>query len=235
MKKTYYIYLTVLVLIVVTLILIIHLQKIVPNTTYYYSSYNQYSNNGNDNNIVTGAEMTLLSHVILAKNINGVGFDTTPIVSGDIIYVGVMNQSNTTGALYAIKRSNFKVLWHDQLPNWVMTNPVVVPTQDMVYVGTGNSIKYDLKNKAVLYRGLGPNAMYGINLETGKIMWKYSTPGEDMPTPVYKNGIIYFANGNKKFYALSASSGKLLWSINLGSIVSMSSKAPVILGKLSFH
>ncbi len=223
MKKYFYLYLSFLVVVIIVLLLIIHNTRIIPNTTYYYSSYDQYSDNGKDNNIVSGSEKTRLSQVLLSRNIHGEGFDTTPIVSGDIIYVGVMNKSNNTGGLFAIKRSNFKILWHDNLPNWVMTNPVVIPTENMVYIGTGNSMKYKMNGKKVLYRGLGSNSMYGINLETGKIIWQYNTLGEDMPTPVYNNGVVYFANGNKDFYALSALSGNLLWKLNIGSIVSMSS------------
>ncbi len=228
-KKLYIFYFFALVLIVIAVIVNLNTNTVKPDTTYYYNSYNQYSNNGKDNNITNGSEKTLISKVILEKNINALGFDTTPIVSGDIIFVGTMNKSDMGGSLYAIKRISGNILWNDNFSNWIMTNPVVVPSKDMVFVGSGNSINYsNINNTKVLYRGTGNNYIYGINLETGKIIWKYKTLGEDMPTPIYNDGVLYFANGNREFYALNSSNGKKLWSINIGSIVSMSS--PVLIG-----
>ncbi len=224
-KKTKYI--GIVLVIIIAIIVIVIIQKntpIKPLTTYSYGNYNQYSNDGDNNNVTTEIKNNFISKVIKAKNINGFGFDTTPIISGDSIYIGTMNKSNMTGNLLSVNRFNFNVNWNDHFSNWVMTNPVVVASKSMVYIGTGNSIKYKLDSKGnVLYRGLGSNYIYGISIDTGKIMWKYKTPGEDMPTPVYSNNTLYFANGNKEFYALNAQTGKLEWKINIGSIVSMSS------------
>ncbi len=228
-KRTYLFYFFALVVLIIFSISYVLHNKVKPATTYYYKSYNQYSNNGKDNNVVTGSKKTLLSKVILSKNINSLGFDTTPIVSGDMEYVGTMNRTTLTGGLYAIKRTTGKVAWHDNFSNWIMTNPVVVPSKNMVFVGSGNSKHYgNIKNTNTLYRGTGNNYIYGINITNGKVIWKYKTLGENMPTPIYKNGILYFVNGNRKFYALNSTTGKLLWSISTGSIVSMSS--PVLIG-----
>ena len=205
----------------------INKSPIKPNTTYYFKNYEQYSNNGKNNNVVKGVKTTLLSKVVLAKNINGVGFDTTPIVSGDMEYIGTMNRTTLSGALYAIQRTTGKVVWHDNFSNEDMANPVVVPQVGMVFIGTGNSKHYG-KSNGISYRGTGNNYIYAIDLGTGKVIWKYKTLGENMPTPIYKSGVIYFVNGNRTFYALTAKSGKLLWSLNIGSIVSMSS--PVMVG-----
>ena len=124
----------------------INKSPIKPNTTYYFKDYKQYSNNGKNNNVVKGVKTTLLSKVVLAKNINGVGFDTTPIVSGDMEYIGTMNRATLSGALYAIQRTTGKVVWHDNFSNEDMANPVVVPQVGMVFIGTGNSKHYGKSN-----------------------------------------------------------------------------------------
>ncbi|MCL4393128.1 PQQ-binding-like beta-propeller repeat protein [Patescibacteria group bacterium] len=222
-----YILLVILLVIVLSLVANSNHSVIKPHTTYYFKNYKQYSNNGKNNNVVKGVKGTLLSKVVLAKNINGVSFDTTPVVSGDMEYIGTMNRTKLTGALYAIKRTTGKVVWHDSFSNWIMTNPVVVPQIGMVFVGSGNSKHYG-KTNGVSFRGTGNNYIYAIDLGTGKIAWKYKTVGENMPTPIYKSGVLYFVNGNRTFYALSVKDGKLLWSLNVGSIVSMSS--PVMIG-----
>ncbi|MHB8442802.1 MAG: outer membrane protein assembly factor BamB family protein [Patescibacteria group bacterium] len=200
-----------------------------PQTTFFYKSYSQYSQNQKNNNVVGGVNNILISKVALAKNINGENFDTTPIVAGDAIYVGTMNKSNLSGGLLALSRVTGNVIWHDHFSNWIMTNPVVVPQINMVFVGSGNSIKYGPNHS---YRGLGNNFVYGINISTGAVMWKYKTLGENMPTPIYSNGTLYFVNGNRTFYALSALTGKALWTLNVGSIVSMSS--PILVGNNVF-
>jgi hypothetical protein len=150
-KKLYIFYFFALVLIVIAVIVNLNTNTVKPDTTYYYNSYNQYSNNGKDNNITNGSEKTLISKVILEKNINALGFDTTPIVSGDIIFVGTMNKSDMGGSLYAIKRISGNILWNDNFSNWIMTNPVVVPSKDMVFVGSGNSINYSNINNTKVF------------------------------------------------------------------------------------
>ena len=222
-----YIVLVILIAALFSFIAYSHNNTIKPHTTYFFKSYNQYSNNGKNNNVVKGVKTTLLSKVVLAKNINGVSFDTTPIVSGDVEYIGIMNRVNLTGGLYAIKRITGQVLWKDNFSNWDMTNPVVVPQMGLVFIGTGNKDHYG-KVGNVSYRGTGNNYIYGIDLSTGKIVWRYKTLGENMPTPIYRDGVLYFVNGSRTFHALSAKTGKLIWKLNIGSIVSMSS--PVMFG-----
>lgn len=231
-NKNYYILVVILFIIAIVGLDIYNSNStkvIKPQTSFFYKSYSQYSQNQTNNNVVGNVNSVLISKVLMSKNINGENFDTTPIVAGDAIYVGTMNKANLSGGLLALSRVNGNIIWKDNFSNWIMTNPVVVPQINMVFIGSGNSIKYGPNNS---YRGLGNNFVYGINISTGAIMWKYKTLGENMPTPIYNNGILYFVNGNRTFYALDAITGKELWTLNIGSIVSMSS--PILIGNNVF-
>ena len=129
---------------------------------------------------------------------------------------GVVKFSLTTG----------KVVWKMQANNEVMTEPLV--EKGMVFVGSGNMI-FSPKvtaswNKGKnLIRGTGKNSIYGLSVTTGKVIWQYNTPGENMPTFVYSNGVVYVASGSDMVYALDSFTGKLLWSLHIPSFVSMSS------------
>ncbi|WP_053960509.1 PQQ-binding-like beta-propeller repeat protein [Sulfobacillus thermosulfidooxidans] len=139
--------------------------------------------------------------------------------------------------IYAVDAQNGQKLWATHLNNMSMTTPVVA--QGMVFVGSGTQ-GFNPKEQALvnhlhtrhIIRGTGPNAIYALNSHTGQVIWKYNTPGENMPTFVYHQGTLYVANGNGKVYAFNAKSGTLLWTVNIGSYVSMSS--PVLDGDLLY-
>ncbi|MCY0880563.1 MAG: PQQ-binding-like beta-propeller repeat protein, partial [Firmicutes bacterium] len=72
-------------------------------------------------------------------------------------------------------------------------------------------------------RGANYSAIYAINGENGKILWRFLTPGEDMPTPVYHDGLLFFSNGDGQLDALNAVSGQLVSSFANPGFSSMSS------------
>ena len=113
------------------------------------------------------------------------------VVKG-IVYVGDDN-----GYTYAMNAETGKLIWAHYGWNMNMSNPLVAG--DSVFVSTGsayfnyaNTMKY-LKGKRPT-RGPGLNTIYALDRTTGKEIWAYHTPGEGMPTPLYKDGFIYDLN-----------------------------------------
>ncbi|BCU71564.1 PQQ-binding-like beta-propeller repeat protein [Stygiolobus caldivivus] len=156
-----------------------------------------------------------------------------PTIYGDLMYVvtsGPMNMSSgameeQVGCLYAINITNGQVIWYDKFPNQVMTVPITYEGE--VIIGLGNAC---FINSTV--RGTGENAIVAVNATDGKILWNYTTLGEDMPTPVIYHGMVIEANGNDEVLALNADNGKLVWEEDIGSYVSMSS--PLLVGNIIY-
>ncbi|MGC9199840.1 MAG: PQQ-binding-like beta-propeller repeat protein [Acidobacteriaceae bacterium] len=142
------------------------------------------------------------------------------VVKG-IVYVGDDN-----GYTYAINAQTGKLIWAHYGWNMNMSNPLVVG--DRVFVSTGsayfnyaNTMKY-LKGQRPT-RGPGLNTIFALDRTTGKELWAYHTPGEGMPTPLYKNGFLYEGTGDGHIYKLAADTGTLVWKADIVSFDSMSS------------
>ena len=139
--------------------------------------------------------------------------------------------------LVAIDVRDGHELWHANVPNIVMSTPIVAGTT--VYVGTGTNTNlvrtlrthFSVRN-VLLKLQFGNEELWGIpqgdevaafDLHTGALRWKHRTLGEDMPSAVYDGGRLIFANGDSHAYALRADTGAQLWSTHLGSISTMAS------------
>ncbi len=132
--------------------------------------------------------------------------------------------------IYALNAATGAKIWSRRLDNMSMTTPVVA--RGLVFVGAGNQQFTSAQQARVLHlasrhvlRGTGPCAVYALNARTGRIVWKYATQGEDMPSAVYHRGVVYAATGGGHVYAFHARGGGVLWKRSIGSYVSMSSPA----------
>ncbi len=141
-----------------------------------------------------------------------------PTYYNGIILVDLSSMENCTGGLLAINADNGHELWCKYFPNQVMTQPIV--HNNLVFVGLGNN-----KFQSLNIRGTGVNYIAALNITNGNIVWKFATLGEDMPTPVYYNGLIIEPTGGDVVYGLNASTGSKVWSTDIPSYVSMSSPA----------
>ncbi|SMD31679.1 outer membrane protein assembly factor BamB family protein [Picrophilus oshimae] len=137
--------------------------------------------------------------------------------NGEIL-IDLTSMSNCTGGLLALNASNGHELWCTFFPNQVMTQPIV--HGNLAFVGLGNN-----KFQSSSIRGTGINYIAAVNITNGNIAWKFFTTGEDMPTPVYYNGLIIEPTGGDIVYGLNASTGSAVWSTSIPSYVSMSSPA----------
>jgi outer membrane protein assembly factor BamB len=142
------------------------------------------------------------------------------VVKG-IVYVGDDN-----GYTYAMNAETGKLIWAHYGWNMTMSNPLVVG--ESVFVSTGsayfnyaNTMKYLHGERPT--RGPGLNTIYALDRTTGKEIWAYHTPGEGMPTPLYKDGFLYEGTGDGHIYKLAADTGALVWKADITSFDSMSS------------
>ncbi len=147
-----------------------------------------------------------------------------------VLYAGGIGQDPK---VYAINALNGKTLWKTPVNNQVMTTPIVY--DGMVFIGTGNHNfpyshvpKYGVK----IIRGSGPSAIFALNARTGAVLWKHSTHGEDMPTPVYQDRSLYVVNGADELLDLNPLTGQVMWKLSLPSYVSMSS--PTVEGHILY-
>ena len=236
MKNSTYRYaiFVILLIIVVYLIVVKTYSNIPPFHSSYYTQniISPYNNNSNNASNKKNGK-TYLEKIVLSKNYN-LPFFSRPVVTGDFSFIDTANYFATYGVAnpdyigYVVKinNDNGDIVWKSKMPNVIMNTPLVVPQINMVFVGIGND-EFFYKNN-ILYRGTSTSGVYALDIQTGKILWKFSTIGQRKPTLIYHNGVIYSVGGNRVLYAISAQNGKQLWSLNYGSISSQGS--PVLVG-----
>lgn len=127
--------------------------------------------------------------------------------------------------LYAFDARSGRELWHRELPNVVMNTPIVAG--GIVVVGTGTAkVLKDSPTLPIMGEPQG-DAIYGLDVKTGAILWRFLTVGEDMPTGVSvvvnRRDEFVFTNGDNHIYALDLSTGKLLWSKDAPGLDGMAS------------
>ena len=241
MKNSTYRYAIVIILIIIITFAIIQKTYFSTAPSFHSSYYTQnitspYNNNSN-NASTKKNKTTYLENVVLSKNYN-LPFFSRPVVTGDFSFIDTANyfatygvtNPNYIGYVVKINNDNGDIVWKSKLPNMIMNTPLVVPQMNMVFVGIGND-EFFYKNNT-LYRGTGTSGVYALDIQTGKILWKFSTIGQRKPTLIYNKGIIYSVGGNRILYAISAQTGKEIWSLDYGSITSQGS--PVLVGNNLF-
>ena len=144
---------------------------------------------------------------------------------------GLVLACSDAGYLYAVDAASGHLVWSHRLWNMAMVNPLIVG--DMVLATTGNpyfnfseTLRFASGKRAV--RGPGLNGLYALDLKTGRELWHVFTKGQNMPTPVYADGVAYFASGDGFAYAVDTASGSIRWKSDVKAIDGMSS--PLLVG-----
>lgn len=148
-------------------------------------------------------------------------------VVGDVLYA-----ESDSGDVYALNAATGHLIWSTHVDNAAMGDPVVVDGR--VFIGTGDtgfsfSQVLQVETKVAqhkpfhLVRGLAWSAVYALDAKTGKVLWRYGTKGEDMPSECYANDTLYFGNGDGHLYALNPATGDVRWKTHIGGFDSMSS------------
>ena len=144
-----------------------------------------------------------------------------PVVVQGIVYGGTVTNPYL---VVAINATTGHVLWTTPVNNQVMTKPLVI--NGRVFVGTGNSLfpSVPVPGHSAI-RGTMASSLMALSAKTGQVLWQDNTVGENMPTPLYRNGQLYAVGGSDNLLDVNAETGRILRTMPIGSYVSMASPA----------
>jgi outer membrane protein assembly factor BamB len=127
---------------------------------------------------------------------------SSPLVDGDLVYVGVVHGSAfRTGAVYCLDRATGKPLWvfnNGGKMKDVFSSPHVADGR--LYVGEG------------FHQDLGCK-LYCLEAHTGKKLWDFQTESHTEATPCVWRGKVYFGAGDDGLFCLDAATGKESWHL----------------------
>lgn len=124
--------------------------------------------------------------------------------------------------LYAIDVRNGHVRWSSAASNTLMSTPVIA--NNIVIVGSGENgfLRPDDWASQVWGRPAGDDVR-ALAINSGKVLWIFHTPGEDMPSAAIDEGKVVFANGDLHAYSIDLDTGSLVWQSDLPGVDSMAS------------
>ena len=114
------------------------------------------------------------------------GFESTPIILGDSVYVGSLD-----GNFYALNFADGKERWHHHTQLGFAAGAAA--RDGRVYVG-------DTDGK-----------FYCFNAADGKVLWGHESGAEIDSAPNFYRDTVLFGSQDATVYALDAAEGKLLW------------------------
>ncbi len=126
-------------------------------------------------------------------------------------------------SLYALDESTGSQRWSARTDNVLMSTPIVTEN-GLVIVGSGKDgfLKPDDYTSQVWGRPAGDD-IYAFAANTGKLVWKFHTQGQDMPSPAIVGDTLIFANGDAHVYALDVRTAQLRWKTPLPGVATMAS------------
>lgn len=140
---------------------------------------------------------------------------------------GTLYVESFDGRLTALDARTGKPHWSAQTGGVVMTTPIVA--DGVVVAGTGTSRVLTQSADRVVWGNAGGDAIVAFDARSGRERWRYSTIGEDMPSPALvrtgRGDAIVFANGDDHIRAVLLRSGAVVWKRAVNGIASMSSAA----------
>ncbi len=159
----------------------------------------------------------------------GVAIYGTPVVSGDLVYIGGYN-----GKIYAFNSSSLAVRW--VYPREGNLQPIVggpVVAQGKVYFGCSDGKVYVLDAATgdyewefetgdkiwstltidgdTLFIGSFDNKLYALNATDGSLKWEFETGGAIVSTPLVYDNTVYIGSFDRYLYAIYATDGSPRW------------------------
>ncbi len=173
----------------------------------------------------------------------GVYVDSSPVVSGGIVYMGSHDNN-----VYAFDAATGALLWNYTTGSYAVSTPAV--SSGVVYVGSYDNNVYALDaatgalkwefstnggpvssspavSGGMVYVGshnnsIEPGNVYALDAATGILKWKYTTGGDVYSSPAVSGGVVYVGSVDKNVYALDAATGVLKWKYTTGGWVDSS-------------
>lgn len=141
-------------------------------------------------------------------------------VTGVSVVDGIVYAEESRNEIFALDAATGVPIWRAQTVNSAMGDALVesIGGQPVVFVASGDvgftlQHSLDFANRVTpsqpATRGANFSSVYAMNGLTGKILWRFHTKGEAMPTPVYQNGSVFFDTGDGHLYAVNATTGAL--------------------------
>jgi outer membrane protein assembly factor BamB len=170
---------------------------------------------GPENNAVVGGRLEATWRIETGGQISA-----SPAIADGTLYVG-----NNDGSLFAIDVASGQVLWKAQVPNPLMSDPLVYG--DVVIVGEGDPTSRTSSPSEPIMVGQGPSALMAFDRSSGAMRWQTPLSGSAMPTPAIIDGILVNHDGAGYINGLDPATGRKRYARWLGSMASMTSALPV--------
>ncbi|WP_020375237.1 PQQ-binding-like beta-propeller repeat protein [Sulfobacillus thermosulfidooxidans] len=155
-------------------------------------------------------------------------------VTGVSLVDGIVYIEESNNQIFAVNALTGVPIWRTQSVNSDMGDAIAtsINGRPILFVGAGD-VGFTLQHAVDFanngnppgptVRGANFSAVYAIDGLTGKVLWRFDTAGEAMPTPVYHNGVVFFNTGDGHLYAVNAQNGQLLSAFSNPGFSSMSS------------
>ncbi|MBU0609425.1 MAG: PQQ-binding-like beta-propeller repeat protein, partial [Armatimonadetes bacterium] len=116
----------------------------------------------------------------------------TPVVAGDVVYVGTENKQ-----LVAVNAKAGQRLW-------AFPTTAAVRGEPLLFENT-------------LYFGTDDGRLFALDLESRQLRWYFEAGGKIRGGPAYYRDAVYCASDDGYLYALSTKDGHQVWNTNLGT------------------
>lgn len=167
--------------------------------------------------------------------LDGVGFDTSPVVADGTVYAGAHN-----GTFYAVNTTTGDVAWTKDGSFTTETGRAASVTGGVVFAADGSSlVAMDASSGATewtfdtgapiesapavvdgtVYVGSNDDRVYAIDGADGSKVWEYTTGGSVKSGPAVADGRVYVGSSDNAVYALDAATGAKHWSTPTGGDV----------------
>ncbi len=129
---------------------------------------------------------------------DGSWVESSPVVRGEIVYVG----SSDALGLFVLDAASGREIWEFETGGWSWGSPVV--TEDTVYIGSVSASPYYFEGVDLVA------GFYAVDRETGRERWRMTpeaiegyVTGGVFPAPQIEAGVVYVAGLDGRVYALA--------------------------------
>ncbi len=217
MLKIYLVISVVVLLVLMSGFLVYYSNSTIRNTTNHIVLYENFTGSNKTSFPVHQYDLNI-NHTYIIPNLTypvnlnvSDAIYATPTIYNRIMYVTTMGSlreleaqryDKTTGKVIAIDMQSNKVLWSDNFSNQIMSQPIIAGNVLVVAMGNNQEVPPQFYNEN--------NAVIGIDMENGKVLWIDNMSSSAMTTPAYFEGNVIGVTMMGEVYIINASTGKLL-------------------------